>query len=199
MLMMIVAVVIGVLIAVVILQNPEIIGLLLRFVLIGAVVVVGLVLVAWLLFTIWPSSSKTSTSASQSSAVQGIKFDDQVINLALKAAPVINQECTQKVYKKDTGLQVQVADKNYLVLESSCTPEHANQHFSFVNLVEVSPSSGLKVTDSIKSPGVVNSIGMVSGLVTIDSVEYGPTDPHCCPTVKTIKKYQIKSDKLFIQ
>lgn len=199
MLMMIVAVVIGVLIAVVILQNPEIIGLIIRFVLIGAVVLIGLILVAWLLFTIWPSSSKAPSNHMATNMMRGIKYDDKVINIALAAAPAINKECTQEVFKKDIGLQAQVADKNYLVLESSCTPEHANQHFSFVNLVEVSPSSGLKVVDSIKSSGVINSLNIDNGLLAIDSIEYGPSDPHCCPTVKTIKKYQIKSDKLFLQ
>lgn len=103
MLMMIVAVVIGVLIAVVILQNPEIIGLIIRFVLIGAVVLIGLILVAWLLFTIWPSSSKAPSNHMATNMMRGIKYDDKVINIALLQLQQLTRNAPKKYLKRILG------------------------------------------------------------------------------------------------
>lgn len=194
--MMIIAVVIGVLIAVFILHNPEVVGALLKVFLFGALFLLSLFLVLMMYLTLTRDNSKPAKMMAPVNMTKGVNFSSESINLALSQYAPINKNCPQKVFNPNMGIGFDFSHKKYILVESSCIPEGGNQDFNFINLMEVDAMGRLADKDARPIRGSLKSIDVEGGLINIRYLGYKDTDPKCCPSLPVVDKYEIQDGRL---
>lgn len=196
MLMMIVAVVIGVLIALVIYNNPEIFIDLIKLAFYGAIGIGALFLVVMIYLSVTNSGSQGTKKMALLNIKVGINDSDELINRALSLYESINTQCPQKVFNKNLGVSFEFNFKKYLLIESSCTPQDGNQNFDYLNLIEVDSIGNHTEVQAVNFYGRLDSINFQDGLININYAGYGVNDSKCCPSLSTNDRYEILDGRL---
>lgn len=196
MLMIIIAVVIGVLIALVIYNNPEIIIDLAKLAFYGAIGIGAIFILVMVYFSTFESGSKTTSKMIPVNVKSGQSLAAESVNLALSQYEPINKQCTQELTNKHLHIAFEFNFKKYLIVESSCTPQGGNQNFDYINLIEIDSSGKFIERDAINFRGSLNSINIENGFINIRYAGYAANDPKCCPSLATIEKYKIFDNRL---